>query len=745
MAADVTKAPPIREQADQPDEFDGERIALVIDQRWRAQDGLLAQRDRQIEENIRCLAGRQWDVYSPVLGQYVDPTRYMTDEERRWRQRPVVNLLAYWFMLTHARLTEQTPALTFQPATADRLDEMLAQAADPIFKTQWADAGMDGVYAATVAWLVTAGEAYVETGVDLSRGPARQQPVGPSVLSMEGADGAPIERATGPVPYDRAGNPLARLVPPDTEDGAYGYEVTGDAATEREGELAPRVRSPLEVRAEWGADTAWEDKRWICTLSYLSPDVVREQYGVDVPADTLGGQNAGFLERLLFSAGIHGASNARAGSEYGSGVTPAEQYVAVYAMWEQPCDAYREGRLLVVTRDRVLHDSVRPFATKAAGPIRRAQFVQQPGRGGFASTPLEHMIPIQKAYNRGWAQILEHRNLCTNPILITDVASGIGEQVTNAPGSRIEIDMQQGVPNPAYYLTPPSLPSDVWRVQAQLRDELFLIGSMMGAEGSAPTDDASGELVSQLRYNSDRPVSVAARSLFQCFAGVAEDWLAILPLIWTDEKVLAYAGDDQIYKTLAILPEMWSGSVDVRPDLVNARLEDPTVKQQRALLLYDKGALGMPGSPEASERLFDLAKFPHAARFGMQGGPDAATCRQALGKIAQGADPAAVPLFPWYDYAVWVKLTRDHLASPEYLAYEEPTQQAFAQFFVMLQQMQTTSAMLAAAVEAPRAAVQMQAQGAVAHVAQASMPEPPQEPGKPGSAQGAGSKKPEAA
>jgi hypothetical protein len=93
-----------------------------------------------------------------------------------------------------------------------------------------------------------------------------------------------------------------------------------------------------------------------------------------------------------------------------------------------------------VTRTKVLHDSPRPFRTKAAGPIRRAQFIQQPGRGGFGSTPLEQLVPIQKTYNRGWAQILEHRNLSTNPILVVDSNAGIADEFTNLPGSKIEAD-----------------------------------------------------------------------------------------------------------------------------------------------------------------------------------------------------------------------------------------------------------------------------------------------------------------
>lgn len=734
----MRQPPPIRQSADQPDAFDADRIALVIDERWSPQDAALAGRDKMAEENIRMLAGRQWDVWSDLLGMFVDVTKYMTDEERRWRQRPVVNVLQYWFMLTHARLTESSPLVRFTAATADRKDELLAQTLTPIFKTLWAETGMDDVFTRAMAWLIATGESYVETAIDFTKGPRREL-VGPAMLSMEGADGSMIERMADAVPFDRMGQPQASLVPGDSEDD-YGYEATGEPYSDHAGCLAPRVRSPLEVRAEWGADTAWEDKQWICTVSYLRPDEVLALYGVECQPD-VSGDNGGYLQRLLFSAGHFGAVSARLGSTLS--MTTQGQYVAVYTMWERPSATSPQtedspgGRLLIVTRTKVLHDSVRPYATKAAGPIRRAQFIQMPGRAGFGSTPLEQMVPIQKTYNRGWAQILEHRNLCTNPILITDANSGIGEQVSNLPGSRIEVDANgQPVGNFASYLVPPPLSNDVWRIQDMLLQLLMRLGSMEGAEGKVPTDNSSGELVSQLRFNADRPVSIAARSAASMVSGVAEDWVAMLPTIWTDQQTITAAGEDEVARTIAVLPDLWDGDVNVRPDLENASIETPEAKANRALSLYGAQAFGPIGTPEAVKALAGTGRFPELSKLGADGSPDAATCRQVLGRLAQGATvmEIAPTLFPWYEYPVWMQITRDHIASPEFLSYPPEIQHEFGQFFthalpVAMQQ----SAMAQAEATAPTAAVEMQAQGALAHVAQAAMPQPPQQSQQPGS------------
>jgi hypothetical protein len=723
--------PQLRATPGQADQFDPQR-AQLLRHRWDSQTAALLPYHRTIEDNVRMLAGRQWDVWSDLLGRYVDVSRYLTDAERRWRMRPVINILSYWFMLTHARLTENPQIVIFEPATLDRLDQLLADALDPIFRTQWGETGMEETVTRATAWQVAAGEVYIETAVDFTRG-ERRQVTGQAVLSMAGADGSMIERPTsGPVPYDKFGKPLASL----TADGS-GYDVDADAQPyeDHEGCLAPRVRSPLEVRAEWGANTRWEDKQWIITRSYLPVDDIRDQYGVEVVAQpSLSDGSAGFLERLLFSSGYFGAVSNRLGADLSGSLEAAADSVAVDAMWEKPSATSPEtdespgGRLLICAGSTVLHDSARPYRTKAAGPIRRAQFIQMPGRGGFGSTPVEQLSPIQKTYNRGWAQILEHRNLCTNPILIYDANSGIGDDISNLPGAKVPADFTQNA-QPAYYLNPPALSADVWKIQGMLLDLMMRLGSIAGAEGAPQTDDPSGELVSQLRFNSDRPVAVAARSMAHCIAGVAEDWIAILPTIWTDEKTLEYAGEDEVFRNITLTQEMWDGAVNVRPDLENARMETPEAREQRAMVKFTAGIFGEPGTPEAAAKFADYARI---SKLDVLTGPsssvDADMVRSLMSQIAQGQpfDPSI--LKEWYDYGAWTKILREHLASPEFVKNPPEVQQQFEMFWMYVQHAQIAQQQTVMQRNAPVMAEAAATQAGIARVAQEHGPKDPNQP-----------------
>ena len=201
--------------------------------RWAAQDAALLPYHRQVEENVRMVVGRHWDVWSPVLGQYVDVTRWMTEDERRWRQRPVINKLLHWFILTHARLTENPPVITFEPSTADRVDALLAEAMDTVFKTLWYDTEMLDVIDRLMAILVPGGMAFLKSRVDFDQGE-------PTYAPQMGPNGQPVTNPDGTITL--------------VED--------------KEGQIQVDVLNPLECRGEWGAHP-WHRKRWHIHRSFL--------------------------------------------------------------------------------------------------------------------------------------------------------------------------------------------------------------------------------------------------------------------------------------------------------------------------------------------------------------------------------------------------------------------------------------------------------------------------------------------
>ncbi len=679
--------PDIRPQATEPDAQDSERMSWV-NYLWDSQDEVLRIRDRMIEENVRMLAGQHWTVFNNRIGRFVDVTRWMTDEEKRWRQRPVFNRLLIWFILTHARMNENPPILTFVPGP-DHLDAELAATEDIIWKKKWREVGMTEVWDRASAWLIPAGTVYTRSRLDLEKGELRDR-VGRAQVPMVNEGGEPMVGEDGSPMMSPEMNdiPFNEQFEAEAEMGPQGLRTTGDAFQDRKGDLTVDVFNALQCRGEW-APKPWHEKRWHIIRTFLSPAEIWEHWNVDCTGEAVSAPDGtGRLERLLFGKGFFGAADAFFGSDFAMASMP-EQLVEVFELWHRPAKYPRApkmretkqsagGRLLLCTRNKVLFDDVRPVRFKHTSPIRQYTFVNLPGRPGGGSTPQEAMNGAQRSYNRGWAQILEHRNLVTNPKGILDSQSGLEQtQITNEPGVWHVATRRPNVPAMEWVMPPP-LGQDVYQTQALLLNEITDIGALAGTEGDAPTQDASGELVKELRFNSDRFLGPTMRRSVEEMARMGDDWMTMMPLIFDEEELLSYAGDDNVARTIKVMPEMFTKAhVDITPDIESMLPEGRGERQRNITLLYSQGLFGMPGTPDAIKRFFELSSFPHIDRAKKFGGIDRITADQENGQLLQGADPRQVPVLEWYDDGIHLMQHEEFMKSPEFLKQPPQIQKAF--------------------------------------------------------------------
>jgi len=680
------KGIPSLRRDNQPDDLDDKRARWAWE-RFQVQDPAYRLRDREIEHNVRMLAGQQWWVYHHLLG-WKDISYWMTDEEKRWRERPVFNRILPWFILTHARMTENEFMCTFLPGP-DRSDAELAELLDILYKRIWRDAGMTDAWARCAAWMIAAGSGFLQSRVDLNRGEweewvgsAELPLMGPDDQPMLKPDGSPVLIPVDGVPFDKDGKPLAIL----RHDG---LQITGKPHAERRGDIVVDVLSPLEVRGQWGP-VPWHRQRVHMSRSYLTPEQVWETWGVELEPEIRGEAAAttGFLERILFGSGFYGAASSRVGSEYGgSGLGGSYQdgYICVQTTWMAPSrrvEGMEEtpdspgGRMLVTTKDRVLRDGPRPFAFRYTSPIRCYEFLRLPGRQ-FGTTPQEMLNSPQKAYNKGWKQILENRDLVSNPQQIYDLDSGLDpDKIDNRPGRQYGVRMRRGV-KPIDWITPPQMGSDVWRAQAALADEMAYLGSTHGTEPQNFSKDASGELIRELRFNDDRFLGPTMRRAAEENGRLVEDWRAILPVIYTERTVLKYTGDDNVARAIVLMPEILrSGSCDVVPDVESMLPEGRGERRARIYKMWQDGAFGPPMSPQALRQLHELSRFPHMSRTAKPGGINWTTAEQENGELLQGGSP---PTYDWYDDAIHLMVHEEFMASPEWRRLPDDIKLAFVE------------------------------------------------------------------
>jgi hypothetical protein len=194
-------------------------------------------------------------------------------------------------------------------------------------------------------------------------------------------------------------------------------------------------------------------------------------------------------------------------------------------------------------------------------------------------------------------------------------------------------------------------------------------------------------------------------------ADVAEDVLCLLPTMWTEEKVIAYAGSDNVVRTVTVLPEMFTGRVNVKPSIESAAAESKAARRQRLLQFYQLGAFGLPGSPQAISTLLELSQFPDLNRATRPGGIDRVMAEHNVGRLVRGEQAQTIPILEVYDLGVHKMVLESYMKSPEYLT-TDPSIQAecvtFREMILAAAQMQALSMM---AHQAPIAEAQARLQG----------------------------------
>jgi hypothetical protein len=686
---------PVRQSPLEPDPKVDGQIIERFSAEHSAQSEVLIVRDRQIELNVRMLLGQQWNVWHPVLGQFFDTASWLSDAEKAYRRTPVINKLLKYFMVTHSRLTEGQPILTMLPGP-DRIDAELASTMDALVKKDWRDAGMEDVHDLLMMWLVVAGRAHAISRIDLGAG--EWQPwIAEAPLPLEGPDGLPIPGPDGRpmmtpqpipnVPLNADGSPNAVMLTSGQ------VKPLGPPHMERIGGIAVDVYSPLQVRGQWGPQP-WHKKRWHDVVRFLTPEEVYEAWKVEIEPDVTATDavNVATLERVLFGSGFFTGALGRLNSGW-SDSRAKGALCTVHERWEKPIPfderltgTWAEvlietpenpgGRHTIWTPKQIISDGPREEAWRFTSPVRCWDFVRLAGRPGGV-TPLEMMISPQRAYNRGRGQLEEQAALLGNPQLTADSQFGVlPEQIDNRPG-HIYVGLKRPGVKSMEYLEAPPVSADVIKSLEFSADEIEEIGGMRGLEGGAPSRNASGDLVEELRFNADRILGATSRRMPAEYARMADDWRLLYRRVYTDQMIIAINGDDQLAETLSVLPEVFKeGHVNIMPDAESMLPEGRGERQQRAERLWMAGAFGDPKANESREAFLQLSRFPNYARMARPGGADREMAELENGKILMGEFQQ--PVLEWYDHFVHLTVHERYMKGPQFLKQQPMVQQAFA-------------------------------------------------------------------
>lgn len=632
---------------------------------WAAYHQLRQPWIRQVEANIRNLAGRQYDEYVPELGEVVDLSELYLPGDDRWRRAPVMNWLGqHWFKVKLAKLTENQPLLGALPSSSDLEDAATAGIFDPFFRFYWSKLGMPERQYPLMGWVLTAGEGIVKFRWDPNLGDPQDFYGSQTVPMLPGSPPSQAPYVTGP-------------------PSASGFQ------REKLGDLAVEVVAPTTVLYPYGPWMYWEAP-WVMQEYLLHVDEARARWARPDLHPTSLDLRQEQVRVMAYSSyyGNPGSPGAMWGSWDLNAAT--RDMVLIRERWQrdtplregevdgQPAvlgDPY--GRLTVCAQgsdNPVLDDGINPYVVpgvreKVVIPFVRFRAPGFPFRQEGVSD-LENLIPIARAWNRNWAGKLDYADLNEQPPLIYNGQLIADDQVESMhqPGKKTRSDGDANAA--AAYLQVPPLPPALEGLGQELLDVMHLLGHADAAGGTVPNDSRSGELLTQDRFNTDRPDGAMVRAFSYDYARCGGVLLDIAAACMEDERVLAIGGEDQALTFLSVRPDLFQGRVNIYPQPESAVLETREDKQNRITQAMMTASQLMVASPQLAEAFLKGIQQPDLYRIVRPGGAARVLAERQIAEMVQTGQLA--PIFPEQDHAIHIATVMEYMQGLSYRDLPEP-------------------------------------------------------------------------
>lgn len=608
------------------------------------------------------LAGQRSE-FIPALGEFINLSAFL-DGDEQWRQNPVFSNLKKWYDLNLAKLTENLPVLRAIPATSDTKDAKLAEFFDPIFRYEWQQMRVPEQMFAMMGWMLTTGRFVVYMRWDMTKGPTEDWAAPEQVEIPDGSGG--VRTIVTPQEYgglvDAMGNPMgAQPEHPHTQSL---------------GDMTLDVLPPTAVLWPFGPEPCWQ-KPWMIHDYLLHVDEIKDRFGIEVEPDSLSGQ-----DDLLSFVGFtdpYGMPSSQGG--WGRGADPAvlEGMKRCRARWSLATAQDPHGRVTIVTREKRLWDAPNPYVIpgekdRVLIPYYSFDRVGYPFRQEGLSD-LEVMNPIARARDRRGGAMMDSADYLEQSLTIFNKAQlgDLPDEAFNRKCAVVGSDFFTGQA-PVIRLDPPGLPQgslDLWNL---LEQELKVAGNMDSTVPAGSSSDPSGELLRQMRFDIDRPLSSTLRYHSYIWARVGEDLAHILGCCCTDDRLLSMSGEDNAWTFLEVGPELFRGSINVEPVLESAVLETRQDKQNRIVQAFTQAAELSVQNPELAQQFLKVLNYPDVVRATRPGGEAYSLAKREMVEMFMSGQPA--PVWPEQNHDVHIQSHEEDMQGTKFRDADPIIQQA---------------------------------------------------------------------
>jgi hypothetical protein len=585
---------------------------------------------------------RDWELYRLYLKGDQLVVRHkdtgeivrLTAEDSK-RLRSVNNVLRPTARSLVGKLTRTVPTCTVLPATSDFEEQHGARAASGFLQYLRRKENLDVKYLDVNNKLPWAGNSFMQVSWDNAAGEdisycevcdyyeythesvgeecpqcgaqkeaeadmmAEREAAIASVQMQDAASGAiphpvelpePEELQMGPLPYDA---PTPPLIPAN------------------EGDIKIRVRDPRDVFIEPGAESL-EQAQVICLREVVPVAEARArfpEFGSIIQSE--GDLQSDRTAELRYNTV----------DTYGN-VERLDDHCFIYEFHEKKTPQYPKGRCIFMINDNVVREMESPYYMFKRFPIFHFMFDKNDGE--FWGEPfLAQSWHRQREINQVETQIREHVELLLRPKFFKAIGSRITADELTATSAQVVTYNAAAGRN--YFETPPPVPQDVFRRNAQLAADIRQQAAVTDQEAGITMSDPNGRAMAIIEAEADQQVGPIIMRNNSEWKEMHRAALLLVQAYYHPDRKFTVIGPDgmQTYSFDAI---QLSPGFDIHLEQEDGLSRNPAVRMTQAMDLLNAGVFMdmQTGQP-------DMKAFMRHAKLRLpQSGYDAESTERAV-------------------------------------------------------------------------------------------------------------------
>lgn len=303
------------------------------------------------------------------------------------------------------------------------------------------------------------------------------------------------------------------------------------------GDLGFGLLSPYEVFPNSLTVQNVSDQHDIITEQIFDVDAVKDIWGV-----TVDGEQAEAYTITPEPQGVSG--HGKANTTFGVNRVTRENAVRVVTYYEKPTEMHEKGRMIVIVKDRIVFHGELPGGVM---PIVAYKSREIPG-WFFGKSPIESLIPLQRAYNEIQNKIMDYIHVTVNAPMLTPVGSLDMDEMESIGGIQsgdiIQYDANRGEPHFMQYA--PFSPLMTAQRDQIAQDMEYTAGvSQLMVYGQA-SNSASGAALNTRREIDMTRMSLTADNIRDGVIQTAKIWLRLNKAYSTGYRTMLISGDDDM-------------------------------------------------------------------------------------------------------------------------------------------------------------------------------------------------------